>query len=476
MREQTHITIPTEEIARQTSFCADIRVLPMRPNTYCIVTYGCQMNAHDSEKLAGMLAEMGLSEAGRKEDADFVLYNTCCVRDNAERRALGNVTWLKELKKQRPELVIGVCGCMIQQDGMADKILGQYPFVDIAFGTHNLHRFPELLYNALSGKRRVVEVLQADGCIAEDVPMRRVSETHAYITIMYGCNNFCSYCIVPYVRGRERSRDAASILAEAKALQQQGVQEIMLLGQNVNSYGNDLGEGRMTFPQLLRELDQLDIPRIRFMTSHPKDLSDELIDVMASARHVCPALHLPVQAGSDAVLSSMRRGYTRAQYLARVAELRRRIPDIALTTDLIVAYPGETEQDFADTLSLVEQVRYDAAFTFIYSPRKGTKAAELPGRIDDATATRRIEQLIAVQRSITATQNARFVGTVQPVLVEEQSKRSKTQLAGKTPHGITVNFTGDARLIGTIIDVAITGAAETTLRGELATQKTEGYI
>ncbi len=435
------------------------------PRSYSIVTYGCQMNVHDSENLAGMLREMGLVPAER-EQADLVLFNTCCVRDNAERRALGNVTWLKELKKTRPDLLVGVCGCMMQQDGMAEKILKQYPFVDLAFGTHNLHTFPALLLRGLTSRRRVVEVVQNDtGAIAEGLPVLRESPFRAYITIMYGCNNFCSYCIVPYVRGRERSRAPEAILAEARALFSEGVQEIMLLGQNVNSYGNDLNEGAMRFPQLLAALDQVGIPRIRFMTSHPKDLSDELIEVMARGKHICHALHLPVQAGSDAVLASMRRGYTRADYLRKVEALRAKLPDIALSTDLIVAYPGETEQDFEDTLALVEQVRFDAAFTFIYSPRPGTRAAEMEGRIDDATATRRIELLIAAQRRITAERNARFVGQVLPVLVEETSKRDAAQICGKTEHNVTVNFPGDAAQIGGIVPVKITSAAETTLRG-----------
>jgi tRNA-2-methylthio-N6-dimethylallyladenosine synthase len=440
------------------------------PRSYAIVTYGCQMNAHDSERLAGMLHAMGIVPAASKEEADLVLYNTCCVRENAERRALGNVTWLKELKKTRPGMLVCVCGCMVQQPGMAESILKGYPFVDIAFGTHNLRRFPELLAQALTSRGRVVEVAEEAADLEEsgEPPVRRLSPHRAYITVMYGCNNFCSYCIVPYVRGRERSRAPEAVLAEARALFEEGVQEIMLLGQNVNSYGNDLPpDAGMRFPELLRALDAVGIPRIRFMTSHPKDLSGALIDAMAESRHVCPALHLPVQSGSDAVLTAMRRGYTRARYLERVAALRARIPDIALTTDLIVAFPGETDQDFADTLALVEEVRFDAAYTFIYSPRPGTHAAELPGRIDPAVATARIERLIVIQKRVTVARYAGYVGGVQQVLAEERSKRDATQIAGKTPHGVTVNFPGDASLIGRIVPVRVTSAAESTLRGQL---------
>ena len=288
MKRTDPALIPQEEIARQRAMLGSIRARADRPRTYCVVTYGCQMNEHDSETLSGMLGDMGMEKAESRETADFVIFNTCCIRENAERRALGNVTWLKELKKDRPELMVGVCGCMMQQPGMAEKILRQYPFVDIAFGTHNLYRFPELMENALRTRRRVVEVLQDDeGHIPEELPVRRESRTHAYITIMYGCNNFCSYCIVPYVRGRERSRDAAAILAEARGLKADGVKEIMLLGQNVNSYGKGL-EGGMSFARLLRRLDQIGIPRIRFMTSHPKDLSQELIDAMGNAPMCAP--------------------------------------------------------------------------------------------------------------------------------------------------------------------------------------------
>lgn len=467
MKRLEAIELPAEEIAHQKALMREFAAIENRPHTYCVVTYGCQMNAHDSEKLAGMLQEMGMTEAESRETADFVIFNTCCVRDNAQRRALGNVTWLKELKKTRPEMMVAVCGCMMQQKGMGEQILRQYPFVDVAFGTHNLYRFAQLMLQAVKNRRRVVEVIQEDeGSIPEDLPVRRSSPYHAYITIMYGCNNFCSYCIVPYVRGRERSRASARIIEEARQLKEEGVKEIMLLGQNVNSYGLDV-EGELSFAQLLAKLDEVGIERIRFMTSHPKDISDELIDVIAKSKHICHALHLPVQHGSSRVLASMNRKYTREQYLARVAEIRAKIPDMSLTTDLIVGYPGETEEEFEETCSLVGEVGYDSAFTFIYSPRIGTRAADMPDQIPEEVSSRRIQKLIAIQKENTRRNYAGYIGQVHSVLVEEASKRDEHQMAGKDEYNITVNFPGSKDLIGRIVRVRITSAGESTLRGEM---------
>ena len=466
MKRLEAIELPAEEVAHQKALMREFAAIENRPHTYCVVTYGCQMNAHDSEKLAGMLQEMGMTEAESRETADFVIFNTCCVRDNAQRRALGNVTWLKELKKTRPEMMVAVCGCMMQQKGMGEQILRQYPFVDVAFGTHNLYRFAQLMLQAVKNHRRVVEVIQEDeGSIPEDLPVRRSSPYHAYITIMYGCNNFCSYCIVPYVRGRERSRASARIIEEARQLKEEGVKEIMLLGQNVNSYGLDV-EGELSFAQLLAKLDEVGIERIRFMTSHPKDISDELIDVIAKSKHICHALHLPVQHGSSRVLASMNRKYTREQYLARVAEIRAKIPDMSLTTDLIVGYPGETEEEFEETCSLVGEVGYDSAFTFIYSPRIGTRAADMPDQIPEEVSSRRIQKLIAIQKENTRRNYAGYIGQVHSVLVEEASKRDEHQMAGKDEYNITVNFPGSKDLIGRIVRVRITSAGESTLRGE----------
>ena len=467
MKRLEAIELPEEEIIHQKALMHEFSELEHRPRTYCVVTYGCQMNAHDSEKLEGMLAEMGLEKAESRETADFVIFNTCCVRDNAQRRALGNVVWLKELKKTKPELMVAVCGCMMQQPGMGEQILRQYPFVDLAFGTHNLYRFAQLMLQAVKSKRRVVEVLQDDeGSIPEDLPVRRSSPYHAYITIMYGCNNFCSYCIVPYVRGRERSRASSRIIEEARKLKEDGVKEIMLLGQNVNSYGLDV-EGELSFAQLLKKLDEIGIERIRFMTSHPKDISDELIDMIADSKNICHALHLPVQHGNNRVLQSMNRRYTREKYLSRVAAIRAKIPDMSLTTDLIVGYPGETEEEFEETCSLVEQVGYDSAFTFIYSPRVGTRAADMPDQIPEDVSSRRIQKLIAVQKENTRRNYAAYVGQIHSVLVDEASKRDENQMAGKNEYNITVNFPGDRSLIGSIVRVKITSAGESTLRGEM---------
>ena len=463
MRDHAPVVVTEAEQALQRDYMDQVRALPRRPQSYHVVTYGCQMNAHDSEKLAGLLREMGMTEAPTREEADLVLFNTCCVRDNAERRALGNVTWLKELKRDKPELLIGVCGCMIQQPGMAEKILKQYKFIDLAFGTANLHRLPQLLYEELTTHRRVVEVDQGEDVIAEGLPVKRLRPDHAYITIMYGCDNFCSYCIVPYVRGRERSRDMDAIVREAEELYRGGVKEIMLLGQNVNSYGKGL-PGEPTFAQLLRRLDAIGIPRIRFMTSHPKDLSDELIAAMGECKHVCPQFHLPVQSGSDEILKAMNRHYDRASYLDKVEKLRRAVPGIGLTTDIIVGFPGETEAQFEDTLSLVRQVGYDSAFTFIYSPRPGTKAAKMTDQVPADVAQARLERLLKAQEAAQAEVQKRFLGIEEEV--ESLSRRSDKAVSGKGLHGVSVTFPGTEADIGQIVRVRITECANNTLRGE----------
>ena len=464
MADRKPVKVTEEQLEEQRQFMREVRALPQRPRSYFVVTYGCQMNAHDSEILAGMLRDMGMEEAPDRENADFVLFNTCCVRDNAERRALGNVTWLKEVRKRNPNLVIGVCGCMIQQPGMAEKIMKQYRFVDLAFGTSNLYRLPELLCKTLNSDRAVVEVEDED-TIAEDLPVKRLRQDAAYITIMYGCDNFCSYCIVPYVRGRERSRNMDDILREAEALRNSGVKEIMLLGQNVNSYGKGL-EGGATFAELLRRLDAMDIPRIRFMTSHPKDLSDELIEVMRGSRHILPQFHLPVQSGSDEILRQMNRRYTREQYLNRVRALREAVPGIGLTTDISVGFPGETEEQFQDTMSLVKEVGYDSAFTFIYSPRTGTRAAAMDGQIDEKVATDRIQRLIALQDQCQKEAMARFLGQEEEVLVEGLSRRSDKAVSGKGRHGVSITLPGTEADVGQIVRVRVTEIKNNTLMAE----------
>ena len=463
MKRTAH-TVSAEEMKRQHAFTEEIRTLPQRPETYYVVTYGCQMNAHDSEKLAGMLREMGMTEAKAKDEADFVIFNTCCIRENAERRALGNITWLREVRKKNPGLMIAVCGCMIQEPGMAEKILKQYGFINLAFGTSNLYRFPELLYRALNTDQSTVIVEECD-VVPEGLPILRARKESAYLTIMYGCNNYCSYCIVPYVRGRERSREPAAILREAEDLLNSSVREIMLLGQNVNSYGKDLPEG-MTFAGLLKELDRMGIPRIRFMTSHPKDLSDELIDAMAGSVHILPQFHLPVQSGSDRILEAMNRHYTRRQYLDRVRRLRDAVPGIGLSTDIIVGFPGETEEDFLQTMELVREVGYDSAFTFIYSPRTGTRAASLPDQIIPETATERIQRLISLQETLQQTTMSRFIGMEEEILTEGFSRRSSEAVSGKGRHGISVTVPGSAKDIGKIVKCRITGLKNNTLTAE----------
>ena len=462
--DRGEMIVPKEEMERQARFAREVRLLPHRPQSYHVVTYGCQMNAHDSEKIAGMLEEMGMVPSARREDADFVIFNTCCVRENAERRALGNVTWLKEVRKQKPDMVIAVCGCMIQEPGMAEIILRQYRFVDLAFGTSNMHKLPEMLYETLNSGKQNVNVEDRD-VIAEDLPVRRLRRDAAYVTIMYGCDNFCSYCIVPYVRGRERSREPDTILREVENLAASGVKEIMLLGQNVNSYGKGL-PGNPSFAELLKRLDGTGIPRIRFMTSHPKDLSDDLIGVMAQGKHILPQFHLPVQSGNNEILKKMNRHYTREQYLDRVEKLRAAIPGIGLSTDIIVSFPGETEAQFEDTMNLVNEVRYDSAFTFVYSPRTGTKAAAMKELIPEKVSSERIGRLIALQESLQKETLKRFIGQEEEILVEGMSKRSNLAVSGKGRHAVSVTVEGDEQDIGQILKCRITGLKNNTLIGE----------
>ena len=465
MSDRKPVIISEEQLEEQRQYIQQIRLMPDAPKSYHVVTYGCQMNAHDSEILAGMLRDMGMEEAADRESADFVLFNTCCVRDNAERRALGNVTWLKEVRKKNPRLMIGVCGCMIQQPGMAEKILKQYRFVDLAFGTANLYRLPELMLKALESDQAVVEV-EEQNTIAEGLPVQRLRHDAAYITIMYGCDNYCTYCIVPYVRGRERSREMSAIVAEAEALRDSGVKEIMLLGQNVNSYGKGL-QTPVTFAQLLKALDDVGIPRIRFMTSHPKDLSDELIDVMAHSKHILPQFHLPVQHGNDEILRRMNRHYNRAQYLDRVRKLREAIPAIGLTTDIIVGFPGETEEDFQATLDLIQRVKYMQLFTFIYSKRTGTIAAKLPDPATHAEKAARMDRLLKLQDSIAFPMIAAMAGQTVKVLVEAAGRTPGT-LNGRLDNNLVVEFPAEETLIGQYANVRLTGSRAALLVGELA--------
>lgn len=469
LTNRENIIVPDEEMTRQEAFMHSVRELnPKADRKYTISTFGCQMNENDSEKLAGMLEAMGYSHTDKTDECDLILFNTCCVRENAELKVYGHLGALKALKSKKPDMVIAVCGCMMQQKEVVDYILDKYRNVDLIFGTHNLHKFPELLYKALRSDTAVVDVSTSSGYIAEGVPIKREHGVKAWLTIMYGCNNFCSYCIVPYVRGRERSRRPADILDEARLLGRQGYKEITLLGQNVNSYGLDLKDGT-SFAGLLYDLEEIDgIERIRFMTSHPKDLSDELISAMSDCRKVCEHLHLPVQAGSNRILAEMNRKYTREHYFELVDKLRNKIPDISLTTDIIVGFPGETEEDFEQTLDLVKRVRFDYVYTFLYSKRTGTPAAKKPGQVSQEVMKRRFDSLLELQNSIGKEINYKLLGTQTEILVEGPSKNNINMMTGRTRTNKIVNFKGGADLTGRMVNVIIENAGTWSLDGRLA--------
>lgn len=444
----------------------------MRPfgegKTYHIFTMGCQLNENESEKLAGMASEMGYSFTDTPESADLVIFNTCCIRENAEDKILGQLGYFKSLKRTKPDMILALCGCMAQEAHMVEKFHkthGQH--LNLIFGTHNLYRFPELLYQVVTMQSKTEDIWNVDGTLAEDIPIKRDSSMKASVTIMYGCNNFCSYCIVPYVRGRERSRLPEKIFDEIRGLANEGYKEITLLGQNVNSYGKDL-ENPMSFAELLSEICKIDgIFRIRFMSPHPKDFSDELIDVIAREDKVTKCIHLPLQSGSTAVLKSMNRKYTKEQYLALVDKMKAKIPNVTFTTDIIVGFPGESEEDFLDTMDVVRKVRYDSAFTFVYSRRVGTVADKMENQIDDDVKRERIGRLIELVNSILEEQNERFVGTVQKVLVEGRSKNNPEMLTGRVESGKVVNFSGEDGLIGEVVDLRITEQRKWYLTGEI---------
>lgn len=416
-----------------------------------INTFGCQMNAHDSEKLSDMILKMGY-EITNDNDADLVLFNTCCVRENPEDKLFGNLGYFKNKKKNNPDLKIILCGCMMQQKHIIDKLRSSYNFVDVVFGTFNFHKLPELLYNNIMSNSQIIDIWDEAKEFEENFSLTRKFPFKASVNIIYGCNNFCSYCIVPYVRGRERSRNFNDIVDEVKYLVDDGVKEIMLLGQNVNSYGLDLKNGE-NFAKLLKEINKIDgLERIRFMTSHPKDLSDELIFTMRDCRKICHHLHLPVQSGSNRILKLMNRKYTREYYLKLVEKIKKNIPDIALTTDIIVGFPQETNEDFEDTLSLVKEVAFDNAFTFIYSKREGTKAAKMPEQIPSEIVKERFEKLLDVLNNIIGKKNERYLGSTQKILVEEYDNN---KLTGRNENNILVHFNGEKNLLGNLVDVKI---------------------
>ncbi len=463
--------ISPEEILRQRSFCAEIKEknasLPVSPLAF-VDTYGCQQNEADSERIRGYLAEMGYEFTGDEQNAAVIVINTCAVREHAENRILGNVGALTHTKRKNPNQIICLCGCMIQEPHVVDKVKNSFRHVDLVFGPQALWRFPELLWRLEKRRGRIFDITDDPGSIAEGIPIVRQNGIKAWVSIMYGCNNFCSYCIVPYVRGRERSRDPETILNEVRELVASGYREITLLGQNVNSYGRDL-DGEIDFAGLLQRIDE--IPGeylIRFMTSHPKDASLRLFDAMAACRHVAPSLHLPFQAGNNRVLAAMNRGYTREEYLSKVKALRERIPDIVLTSDVIVGFPGETDEEFEDTLSLVNEVRFDALFTFIYSPREGTPAAKLPDPASRGEKAANFDRLVNLQNEISAERHKAYVGHTITCLVDGLSDDPRNNLNARTEGGRLVHLTGDISLLGCFVRLKITDASTWALFGTLA--------
>ena len=432
--------------------------------TFHITTFGCQMNEHDSEVIDGLLTERGFSSVKERKDASIVIINTCSVRDNADKRFFGTLGQLKKRKESDPSFIVCVCGCMMQQQRVVDTIKAKYPWVDVIFGTNSIHHIPELIEKVAIEKEKVVDIIENTEEIVEGLPAKRLFDHKALVNIMFGCNNFCTYCIVPYTRGREKSRAPEAIVAEVKGLVADGVKEIMLLGQNVNSYD---GNGT-SFAELLKMLNDVDgLERIRFMTSNPKDLSDELIEAFAVCDKLCRNLHLPIQSGSNRVLKRMNRKYTREDYLKLIEKLRKTVPDITLSTDIIVGFPGETNEDFEETLSIAKEVEYDSAFTFIYSIRKGTPAEKFEDQIEESEKHRRFDLLVNAVNEISEKKNKAYQDRVEKVLVDGVSKNDKSTLTGRTDGFKLVNFAGKKELIGSIVDVKITDAKTFSLFGEV---------
>ena len=443
-------------------------IIDFKNKKYCVVTYGCQMNLHESEKISGILSGMGMSAVNEPENADVVVFNTCCIRDTAERRALGNIGKMKELKKKNKNLLIVVTGCMTQQNGFAENMKERYQYVDVILGTHNISDLENQIRIRLEKKKRVAAVLDTDGYIDDETtPVTRTSFPNAWVNINYGCNNFCTYCIVPYVRGRERSRDMKSIISECEKLINDGYKEITLLGQNVNSYGNDVPDENVNFANLLREVAKIDGKfRIRFMTSHPKDLTEDVVKAIRDNDKICNNIHLPIQAGSNSVLKNMNRRYTREHYLGLIDMIRRYLPECGITTDIMVGFPYETEEDFLDTMDIVEKVRFSTAFTFIYSVRKGTKAAEMP-QIPYEIKQNRIKRLIARQNEITEEISKDYVGNVYEILVEGMQEKKNGYVVGRTESGRLVSAKGDESMIGEFKNIKITAVKNAQLLGEI---------
>jgi len=471
-------TIDKEELKKQKSFIIKLRednanfaAKNGRTRKALTETYGCQQNENDTERIRGMLSEAGFEFTEETKEADVVLYNTCAVRENAEDKVFGRLGILKHIKEEGHDMLIGVCGCMVQQEHITEKIKKVHEHVDLVFGTHALYKMPELLYKAMQSKGVVVDIEDSEGAIAEDIPMLRDYAQKAWVSVMYGCNNFCSYCIVPYVRGRERSREPQAVINEVKELVKNGCTEISLLGQNVNSYGKDL-DIEIDFSDLLRMVNEIEgVERIRFMTSHPKDFGDKLIAAMKECDKVCHQLHLPFQAGSDKILKEMNRHYTRDEYLQKIRKVKREIPDISLSTDVIVGFPTETNEDFEETLDMLRQVEFDNIFSFIYSRREGTPAAKLDFVLSEEEIHHNFDRLLEVQNEISKRKNEAYVGRVERVLVDGASKNDPNMLSGRCDSSKIVNFKGDASLIGKYVNVLITEARTWSLNGEIKSER-----
>jgi tRNA-2-methylthio-N6-dimethylallyladenosine synthase len=440
---------------------------------FYIRTYGCQMNEHDTEVMSGIFMALGYEPTDRPEDANVILLNTCAIRENAENKVFGEIGHLKPLKQNNPDLLLGVCGCMSQEESVVNKILKQYQYVDMIFGTHNIHRLPYILHEAYMSKEMVVEVWSKEGDVIENLPKARRGNIKAWVNIMYGCDKFCTYCIVPYTRGKERSRRPEDIIQEVRYLAAQGYKEITLLGQNVNAYGKDFTDMKYGLGDLMDELRKIDIPRIRFTTSHPRDFDDRLIEVLAKRGNLVEHIHLPVQSGSTEILKLMGRKYTREEYLELVRKIKAAIPDVALTTDIIVGFPNETEEQFEETLSLYREVEFDSAYTFIYSPREGTPAAKMVDNVPMEVKKERLQRLNALVNEISARKMKEYEGKVVEVLVEGESKNNPDVLAGYTRKNKLVNFIGPKSAIGKLVKVRITEAKTWTLNGEMVEEAIE---
>ncbi len=468
--ERKNVIVPKSEIEAQKEYSKKVREYYSskgKTPLALVETYGCQQNENDSERIKGMLFEMGFSFTDDEEKADFILYNTCAVREGAEMRVLGNIGALKRIKEKRPELIVGICGCMMQQESMSKRIKSKFKHVTVVFGTHSVYNFPEIMYRAVCDNERVIHRIDSDGRLCEDIPVYREKTASAWVSVMYGCNNFCSYCIVPYVRGRERSREPEDIIAEIKRLAADGVKEITLLGQNVNSYGKDL-ERDIDFSDLLLLADKVDgIKRIRFVTSHPKDMTDKLIATLPKVTKLCNQIHLPFQAGSNRILKEMNRGYTKEKYLELAQKIKDVMPDASFTTDIIVGFPGETEEDFYETIDVIKKVRFDSVFSFIYSKRGGTPAAKMENQVPEDIKHKHFDILLDVQNKISREINETYYQKVEEIMVEGLSKNNDEMMTGRTSSGKIVNFPKDDTLKnGDFINVKITKVSTWSLAGE----------